>query len=88
MRVDSTGRNDIAVGELVEDLNVQTLALCNHLDETDGLKRELAVGAAGADNAAKLTARVNNPEIASGHGQWIVRSADFASSNRDLGDKH
>jgi AcrR family transcriptional regulator len=42
-RVDSTGRNDITIGELAEDLGVQPSALYNHIDGLDGLKHELAV---------------------------------------------
>ena len=42
-RVDSTGRNDITIGELADDLGVQPSALYNHIDGLDGLKHELAV---------------------------------------------
>jgi AcrR family transcriptional regulator len=42
-RVDSTGRNDITIGELAEDLGVQPSALYNHIDGLDGLRHALAV---------------------------------------------
>ena len=47
-RVDSTGRNDITIAELAEDLGVQPSALYNHIDGLDGLKQELAVHSTNA----------------------------------------
>jgi len=42
-RIDSTGRNDITIGELADDLGVRPSALYNHIDGLDALKHELAV---------------------------------------------
>jgi len=42
-RVDVTGRNDITIGDLADDLGVQPSALYNHIDGLDGLQHDLAV---------------------------------------------
>ena len=36
-RIDRTGRNDVSLGELAEDLGVQPSALYNHVQNLDGL---------------------------------------------------
>ena len=79
-RVDLTGRNDITIGELADDLGVQPSALYNHIDGLDGLKYELAVHSTDAVANHLLDAAVATS------GADAVRA--LAHAYRQFADQH